>query len=291
MEASKDPNIHLITGDLGFGVLEKYEKLLPCQYTNVGVAEQSMLGLAAGMASTGKRVFVYSIGNFPTMRALEQVRNDVCYMNNPVVIVSIGAGYSYGAQGYTHHALEDIAVMRAMPGMEILTPSDSVETVELTKYLTSTCHFSYLRLGRSNEKQLNKSPLKLIPGEPNRLIPGNQGSILFVGSIGELAIEASHILKKKGRRIGVYSVPFLSALSAESLKTLANFGLIVTIEEHTTRGGFGSSVLENASENGIKADVRILGTSQYNLSEIGDQDFLRKKNGLSVEKIVSCFAL
>ena len=134
-EAKVDPNVVLITGDLGFGVLEEFEKELPSQFINSGVAEQSMIGLASGIASTGKRVFVYSIGNFPTIRALEQIRNDVCYMNNPVVIVAVGSGYSYGSQGYTHHALEDIAAMRALPNMNVVSPADPVETEVLTRFL------------------------------------------------------------------------------------------------------------------------------------------------------------
>jgi transketolase len=289
-EAQRDPNVVLITGDLGFGVLEKFENALPNQYINAGVAEQAMLGLAAGMASTGKRVFVYSIGNFPTVRALEQIRNDVCYMNNPVVIVSVGAGYSYGSQGYTHHALEDIAVMRALPGMDVLTPADPYETVELTKYLVSSRKPSYLRLGRSGEKQLNSGPPTLKSGELNVLLKGNDGSILFTGAIGALALQASESLKSQGKSIGVYSVPFITSLSAGALREIASLGPIVTLEEHSTRGGLGSAILELSSINGIKADIRILGVSQHNLAEIGDQAFLRTSNGLTVDKILSTFA-
>jgi transketolase len=288
-EAKKDPNVVLITGDLGFGVLEKFEEALPQQYINAGVAEQAMLGLAAGMASTGKRVFVYSIGNFLTVRALEQIRNDVCYMNNPVVIVSVGAGYSYGSQGYTHHALEDIAVMRALPGIDVLTPADPYETVALTKYLVSTKKPSYLRLGRSGEKQLNSSAPILKAGELNILLKGNDGSILFTGAIGTLALQAHETLKAKGKNVGVYSVPFLSSLKTDSVKEVAAIGPIVTIEEHSTRGGLGSALLELASINGINADIRIMGVTQHNLAEIGDQTFLRTSNGLTVEKIVEKF--
>ena len=187
-EAKRNPNVILITGDLGFGVLEKFESALPNQYINAGVAEQTMLGLAAGMASTGKRVFVYSIGNFPTIRALEQIRNDVCYMNNPVVIVSVGAGYSYGSQGYTHHALEDIAVMRALPGMNVISPADPIETEELTKYLVKDKRPAYLRLGRSGEKQLNRTYPNLIEGELNEICPPRDGSIIFSGSIADTSL-------------------------------------------------------------------------------------------------------
>ncbi|MFN3077751.1 MAG: transketolase, partial [Alphaproteobacteria bacterium] len=137
-EARKDQNIILITGDLGFGVLDKFQKELPNQFINSGVNEQAMMGLAAGLASTGKRVFVYSIGNFPTLRCLEQIRNDICFMDNSVVVVSVGAGYAYGPQGYTHHTLEDIAVMRALPNLEVIVPADPIEVKVVTKFLART---------------------------------------------------------------------------------------------------------------------------------------------------------
>jgi hypothetical protein len=108
---------------------------LPNQFINAGVNEQAMMGMAAGIASTGKRVFVYSIGNFPTLRCLEQIRNDICLMNNPVVVVSVGAGYAYGPQGYTHHALEDIAVIRALPNIQVVIPADPIEAKLVTKFL------------------------------------------------------------------------------------------------------------------------------------------------------------
>ena len=165
--AKKDKDIILITGDLGFGVLDEFQSELPDQFINSGVNEQTMMGMAAGIASTGKRVFVYSIGNFPTLRCLEQIRNDVCLMNNSVVVVSVGAGYAYGPQGYTHHALEDIAVMRAMPNIEIFIPSDPAETELITNFLAKSKLPSYLRLGKSNEVVINQVALNIEYGTFN----------------------------------------------------------------------------------------------------------------------------
>ena len=160
-EAKKNSSIVLVTGDLGFGVLDKFQQELPKQFINAGVAEQTMMGMAAGIASTGKRVFVYSIGNFPTLRCLEQIRNDVCSMNNSVVVVSVGAGYAYGSQGYTHHALEDIAIMRALPNMDILVPADPQEASLLTTHLANTQKPSYLRLGKSKEAIIHKEKIRI----------------------------------------------------------------------------------------------------------------------------------
>jgi len=288
-EAKKNKNIILITGDLGFGVLDKFQRELPNQFINCGVNEQAMMGMAAGIASTGKRVFVYSIGNFPTLRCLEQIRNDVCLMNNSVVVVSVGAGYAYGPQGYTHHALEDIAVMRALPNLEIVIPGDPIEASSVTSFLCNSHAPSYLRLGKSKENSINRSAVALAPGNYNEILRGERGTILFVGSVGTIAIEAAQILSNEGISVSVTSAPFLSFPDREYLERAAKTGPIVTVEEHSIRGGFGSSILEFCSQNFIQAEVIIVSTNQKNLSQIGDQDFLRKENGLSAHRIVEEF--
>jgi transketolase len=288
-EAKKDKNIILITGDLGFGVLDKFQRELPNQFINAGVNEQAMMGMAAGIASTGKRVFVYSIGNFPTLRCLEQIRNDICLMNNPVVVVSVGAGYAYGPQGYTHHALEDIAVMRALPNLEVVIPADPIEAKLVTKFLAGTKSPSYLRLGKSNEQNFNQSELVISPGRFNELISGESGTILFVGSVGKIALIAAAELLKQGLSVSVASVPFLMSLDKDHLIRASSKGPIITIEEHSSRGGFGSAVLEFLNTENIVARVGVIATGEKNLSQIGSQEFLRKSNGINVEAVVSKF--
>jgi transketolase len=288
-EAKLNPSIILITGDLGFGVLEKFQSEVPKQFINSGVAEQAMMGMAAGIASTGKRVFVYSIANFPTIRCLEQIRNDVCLMNNPVVVVSVGSGYSYGNQGYTHHALEDIAVMRALPNMQVISPADPIETIKLTRFLSSTKKPSYLRLGKSGEPNINLSETKIFEDRINEIIHGDDGTLLFSGSIGSIAITAQKLLLREKISVSVASVPFISAIDVEYLLKASRKGPIVTIEEHSSRGGLGSAVLECASLNNIRADIRIVASEQNNLSQIGSQDFLRASNGLTAERVFNEF--
>jgi transketolase len=288
-EAKHDPNIVLITGDLGFGVLEDFEFELPNQFLNVGVAEQSMVGLAAGIASTGKRVFVYSIGNFPTIRALEQIRNDVCYMNNPVVIVSVGAGYSYGAQGYTHHALEDIAAMRALPNMDVISPADPIETEIVTRFLVRERKPAYLRLGRSGERVLNSNTPVLHYGKFNQISHGGDGTILFTGSIGSNVKYAAQYLASKGIELNVYSIPFISAIDMAELKSLDATKPIVVVEEHSVRGGLTSAILECAAINDVNLKVIPVTATQANLSNIGDQNYLRNLNGLGVADICRHF--
>jgi transketolase len=288
-EAKRDKNIILITGDLGFGVLDVFQKELPSQFINSGVNEQALMGMAAGIASTGKRVFVYSIANFPTLRCLEQIRNDVCLMNNSVVVVSVGAGYAYGAQGYTHHALEDIAVMRALPNLDILIPADPIEAKLITKYLVKTKSPSYLRLGKSNENMINQIEPVLAHGKFNEIIKGESGTILFVGSIGTTAMKAAELLLLGGLSSSVASVPFVSSLDKDYLERAARKGPIVTVEEHGRRGGFGSAVLEFLNKEKIRANVGIIAATQKNLSQIGSQEFLRDENGLDVHAVVSMF--
>jgi len=154
--ARADSSILLITGDLGYGVLDRFQQELPEQFINAGVAEQTMMSMAAGLAASGYRPFVYSIANFPTFRCLEQIRNDVCYMDNPVTIVSVGAGLVYGVHGYSHHAVEDLAIIRSLPNITIYSPCDSVETKYSVNKILESKHPAYLRLGKGGEPLIHQ---------------------------------------------------------------------------------------------------------------------------------------
>jgi transketolase len=285
----KDPNLVLITGDLGFGVLDEFQKELPKQYINSGVNEQAMMGLAAGYSSTGKRVFVYSIGNFPTLRCLEQIRNDVCLMNNSVVIVSVGAGYSYGSQGYTHHAIEDIAVMRALPNIEVIIPSDSFETAELTTYLAKTKHPAYLRLGKSDQVISPEYKTEVVPGKVNVITKGGDGTVIFSGSVGKIAQDAATLLAQNQLFIEVASMPFVTSFDEIYLREASKKGPIIIVEEHSYFGGVGSAVLEYLNFNSIHANIALVAADRKNLSQIGDQSFLRSINGINALHIAEKF--
>ena len=148
--AETDDRVALLTGDLGFGVVEKFGTKFPDRFWNCGVAEQSMIGIAAGLAKSGMRPFVYSIANFPTFRCLEQIRNDICYHNLPVTIVSVGAGLGYGTLGYTHHGIEDIAALRSLPNISIYSPSDPIDVANVVTRISQNPAPTYLRLGKNN---------------------------------------------------------------------------------------------------------------------------------------------
>ena len=147
-EAAKDDRLMLVTGDLGFGVLKPFWETYPEQFVNAGIAEQSMTGLAAGLAKTGRTVLTYSIGNFPTLRCLEQIRNDCAYHSLNVKVVCVGGGFVYGSLGMSHHATEDMAIMRALPGVTVFTPGDPAEVEAIVPVMLKTPGTCYLRLGR-----------------------------------------------------------------------------------------------------------------------------------------------
>ncbi len=157
-KAADDPSIMLLVGDLGFGVVADFGETYPRQFLNCGVAEQSMVGIAAGMAAAGRRPFVYSIANFPTLRPLEQIRNDVCYHGLGVTIVSVGAGLAYGSLGYTHHAVEDISILRSLPGMRVFSPADAIECRAAVDEILATPGPAYLRLGKNKEPLMHEAP-------------------------------------------------------------------------------------------------------------------------------------
>ena len=191
--AESDRDVTLITGDLGFGVLDNFRKKFPKQYLNAGVAEQNMTTVAAGMAIEGKKVFTYSIGNFPTLRCLEQIRVDICYHDLNVTVVSIGGGFSYGSLGMTHHATEDLSIMRALPNMKVISPNTLKEVRGAVKALYEQEGPSYLRLDKSDAKvdgEENKYQL----GKASRIRDGEAITLIACGSVLEECIEASNIL-------------------------------------------------------------------------------------------------
>ena len=288
-EALLDERIVLITGDLGFQLFDSFRENLPDQFINVGLTEQSMMSLAAGVASTGKRVFVYSIANFSTLRCLEQIRNDVCYMNNSVVIVSVGAGFAYGTLGYSHFATEDLAIMRTLPNLEVVSPCDKFESEAVTRMIVKGKSLTYLRLGKAGEPNLHTKVPEAKFGKFLTLYEGDSGYIFFTGSVGAVAVSARNRLIEAGRSVSVVSVPFVSQIDEEFLEDLDQHVPIVILEEHCSRGGLGAAFFEKFNALGIKASVTHIAASLENISLTGSQDYLRIQNGISVDSILCAF--
>jgi len=290
--AKEDKNIELITGDLGFGVLKPFWEQLPNQFTNAGIAEQNMTTVAAGMALEGKTVFTYSIGNFPTLRCLEQIRNDCAYHNANVKIVCIGGGFVYGSLGMSHQATEDIAIMRALPNVVVMAPGDLVEAEEATKAIAKYKGTCYLRLGRGGEKRIHEKINDFQIGKAIEIrelsnYKGKKIVVLSTGAILDDTSEACEVLEKEGTAIAQYSFPTVKPIDKEIIKMCINkFDYIVTVEEHNIYGGFGSAVAETmASMDGIARLVSI-GLNDIYCQQVGSQKFLRHQFKMDTEGIL-----
>ncbi|PKQ17195.1 MAG: transketolase [Actinobacteria bacterium HGW-Actinobacteria-7] len=243
--AEADERIWLLTGDLGFSVLERFADAFPQRFVNAGVAEQNMIGVAAGLALSGKVPFVYSIANFPVMRCLEQIRNDVCYHGLDVKVVSVGGGMVYGSQGYTHHGVEDIAVMSALPGMSVLAPADPVEAAWAATAAVDRSGPVYVRLGKAGDPVLHSSPPQLEFGRAVTVREGADATLVSTGAALRIALEAASELESRGVHARVLSMPTVKPVDVEALTRAAtDTPLVVTIEEHGPVGGLYSAVLE-----------------------------------------------
>ncbi len=273
-----DERLWLVTGDLGFSVLEPIAQRFPGRYVNVGVAEQNMTAVAAGLAHSGKIPFTYSIANFPTLRCLEQVRTDVVYNALPVKIVAVGGGYAYGPQGYTHHGVEDLAVMRTLPGMTVLAPGDPVETDLLTRRLPAVPGPCYLRLGKAREPVVHREPPPLEIGRAIRLRDGVAGTLISTGGMLPATVEVADRLRHEtGVSLRVLSMHTLKPLDTEAVLDAArDTGRILTVEEHSVIGGLGSAVAEVLATRGpTGARLALFGVPDRLTCAVGSQEYLR----------------
>jgi transketolase len=287
--AEKDPRITLVVGDLGFGVVQEFSKRFPRQFLNVGVAEQNMTGVAAGMAMAGRIVFTYSIANFPTLRCLEQIRNDVCYHSANVVVVAVGGGFSYGALGMTHHATEDLAILRSLPEMAVIAPGDPAETDAATRAAAAGIGPVYLRLGRAGEPAVHRGPISWSLGKALTVRDGNDVTLISTGAMLQTAVRAAETLGANGLSVRVLSMHTLKPLDADAICSAATeTRRVVTLEEHSILGGLGGAVAEVLCEASIP-NVRFLRLglpSQFN-KVVGEQEYLRKIYRLDVESVVA----
>lgn len=285
-EAEKNNKIMLLTGDLGYSVFEEFREKFPDRFINVGVAEQNLMGVATGLAMSGRIVFAYSIATFATMRAFEQIRTDIASHNMPVIIVGSGAGLSYGHDSITHHATEDISLMRSIPGMTILCPADPYETVWATRASIKLNKPVYLRLGKKGEPLLYKNPVSLKIGRGSVLRNGKDFVIIATGNIVSNALEASNILSKENINATLVSMHTLKPIDKNLIKNLSKkFKVIITVEEHSILGGLGSAVSEIISEENKGTKIVKFGVPDIFLFEIGSQNFLREKIGLLPHQI------
>ncbi len=285
--AKQDRRIVFMTGDLGFGVVDRYMAELPAQFVNAGVAEQNMTGMATGMALSGKIVFTYSIANFPTLRCLEHIRNDVCYHQANVKIVSVGGGFSYGAMGATHFATEDLGVMRMLPGLTIVAPGDPVETRHATRALIDCAGPCYLRLGKAGEPVVHKDPIQFTLGKAIRVRDGEDATLISTGGMLHNSVAAAEILAKEGLHVRVVSMHTLKPLDVDAvLSAAAETAAVFTVEEHSITGGLGGAVAELLAEfDQPRAPFRRLGASPQFPARVGSQEYMLREHGLTADQI------
>jgi transketolase len=283
LQATINDRIVLIVGDLGYSVVEPFAEKFPDRFINAGVAEQNMMSLAAGMASEGYHVFVYSIANFPTFRCAEQIRNDVAYHNLPVTIVAVGGGLAYGALGYSHHAIQDYGLLRMMPNMMIAAPGDPMEVRACLRYLIEHPQPSYLRLGKSGEHTHHLEDFQVTPGDWIGLVNGkSSATFLTTGCTLKIAYEALKI--DQYRDYSIYSMPLWGLnFKDKQYQYLSQWSEVVTLEDHLLDCGFGSWVLESANKH--KPQISFLNLKTIGLDPIvcglvGSQEELNIMGGL-----------
>lgn len=289
--AKSDRNVEIITGDLGFGVLKPFWEACPDQFINAGIAEQNMTAMAAGMAMEGKTVFTYSIGNFPTLRCLEQIRNDCAYHGANVNIVCVGGGFTYGSLGMSHHATEDLAVMRALPNVAVFAPADKVEAAAVAKAVAEHPGTCYIRLGRGGEPIVREKIEDFRIGKAIPVQEGREVAIFTTGDIYSEAAKAAALLETQGIHPTVYTFPTVKPLDVQTVCTCAEtHKLIVTIEEHTVLGGFGSAVAEALAEHPTGTRLLRMGIDDSYCTDVGDQQYLRRKFSLCGDQIAARIA-
>lgn len=287
--AERDQRVNLIVGDLGFGVVEEFARRFPDRFLNAGIAEQNMTGIAAGMALSGKIVFTYSIANFPVLRCLEQVRNDVCYHNANVKIVAVGGGLAYGSLGATHHATEDLAIMRSLPRMVVVAPGDPAEAEAATRAVAAHAGPCYLRLGRAGEAKVHRGEIDFQLGKAIPVRPGSDLTLISTGGLLETAVQAAESLQHAGLQTRVLSMHTVKPLDANAILGAAReTGAVFTLEEHSVDGGLGGAVAELLLEaGGGLVTFRRFGLPSAFSSAVGTQEYLRAQNGLTAEAVAS----
>jgi len=284
--ALSDKNVVLLTADLGFKIFERFEALSG-QFFNVGISEQNMIGLASGLALLGKKIVVYSIGNFPTLRCLEQIRNDACYHNLNITIVSAGGGFSYGALGMSHHATEDIAIMRALPNVTVIAPSTTDEARKAITQLVKAEGVSYLRLDKTSAESMYIED-NFVIGKARRYREGSDITLITTGGILYDVNIAADELKKIGisaRVIGMHSIKPID--KEEIIDAAINTGGIVSIEEHNMDGGLGSAISEVCMDQGVIPKIfSRIGLNDTYSSMVGSQQYLKSQYKMDSVAIV-----
>lgn len=285
--ARKDPKIMLVIGDTGFSVVEPFEKEFPDRFVNMGIAEQNFVAFASGVAAMGMKPFAYNVVSFMTLRAAEHILLDVCYQENPVILVGVGGGFAYGAAGPTHHSLQDIAMMRSFPNMTVYCPGDPVEMQAVMFAAVQRNRPAYIRIGRSVDPVVHQGKIYFQTGKAIPMYDGKDIAIFVCGTMLKEAVKTCDILKQRGLQPSLYSMATIKPLDTQTVLSCAKtHQLICTIEEHSIIGGLGSAIAEVlAGIPGGKALHKCYGVPDSFAMLTGSREYQLNYFGISSEKI------
>jgi len=286
--AKTDPRVVLLSGDIGNKLFDEFKQVDADRFYNCGVAEANMMGVAAGMALSGFRPIIYTITPFTTTRCFEQIRVDVCYHKAPVIIVGTGSGLSYAELGPTHHSLEDMAILRTLPGMCVMAPCDANELKFALQAALQQDNPVYIRIGKKGEPNIHSQLSYLEIGKSLLVREGKDIALLSAGTIMPEVLKAADILKDNGISAEVVSFHSIKPLDGEYLESASKrFKLLVSVEEHGLIGGLGSAIAEWCARQSKPATLMSLGTPDEFMHEVGSQEYARAKYGLVGEDIAA----
>lgn len=285
-KAAKNSNIIFISNEYGAPSLDRFRKDLPGQFINAGISEQNIISLAAGMALEGKQVFVYSIASFITLRCLEQIKLDICAHRLPVAIIGVGTCYAYSEDGPSHHATEDISVMRALSGMHILSPSDLYLCQKIAEWSCTIEAPCYIRLDRNAEDYFGNGDTGCLDAGLRVFGKGNDVLLICTGAMTKKGLEIMEQLRQKGIGVSVLDLFRLKPVSSEILEYLKKYPYIITIEEHTLNGGLGSILAEMILDHGLKTRLKRIGITDELLYAYGVRESLHRQNRMDDETLL-----
>ncbi len=286
--ARSDDRVVLLSGDIGNRMFDGFKEIAPDRFINAGIAEQNMIGVAAGLALSGYRPYVYTIVPFLTTRCMEQIRVDLCYHDLPVVLVGVGGGLSYSSLGATHHSCEDIAMLRSIPNMRVCCPGDRIEVGALVRETIGMDGPTYLRLGKKNEATVHREGVGLRMGVACVLEEGNEICVISTGNLLPWAAQLTAALGESGVSCSLVSMHTVKPLDGDYLKrAFAGHGLVVSVEEHSRIGGLASAIDQWRHDfEGGGADYLGIGTADRFAHRLGDQTYVRRGLGLKEEVIL-----
>lgn len=289
--AAERGDVTLLSGDIGNRMFDRFKEVAPDRFMNCGIAEANMMSVAAGMALSGLRPVVYTITPFTTTRCFEQIRIDVAYHQAPVVIVGTGSGLSYAELGPTHHSIEDMAILRTLPGLNVVAPADSAELASQLREALESQYPTYMRIGKKEEEILHCGSNKLGIGKANLLRDGSDILVLGVGPLLSEAIKAAITVSSDPLSVAVASLGSIKPLDERFLETMADrYTTWITVEEHGLVGGIGSAILEWLQERSEKrVNISRVGIPDSFIHETGNQHFARRLMGLDAEGLATTF--